>query len=212
MKRTYTTLIAAALAVALAGCSAPNQTSNSSAASNSSEQSSAASSSIKDSQNDSDAQASDSETPGTPVENDESAESDSQNPLANIHLPEGTGKRVRLTLDQAVTKKNNDEQFVLLYMKDDCSYCAEFDQVLNPFINEHPLTVYEVSLSQAEEMYMPEDKDTMLNILTAGVGRTPALYYIESQEKVNLLDHTAENYSTSGLTQWVAKYDLTSLK
>lgn len=122
-----------------------------------------------------------------------------------------TGKRVRLTLDQALTKKNKDKQFVLLYVKDDCSYCAEFDTVLNEFLKDHPLTVYEVSLTQAEEMYIPEDRETMLEYLTAGVGRTPALYYIESQDKVNLLDHTADNYSLDGLRQFVEKYDLERL-
>lgn len=125
---------------------------------------------------------------------------------------EGKSKRVSITLDEAVLKKNRDEQFIVLYVKDDCEYCAEFDEVLDPYLEEHPLTIYEISLTEAEAMYSDEDRQTMLDILTGGVGRTPALYYIESQETVNLLDHTQDNYSEDGLNQWVEKHDLERLK
>lgn len=129
----------------------------------------------------------------------------------HFHDGKKVGERIRLSLDQACLKKNQDEQFILLYVKDDCEYCAQFDEVLNPYLQEHPLTIYEVDLTQAEEMYLDEDREAMLDILSAGVDRTPALYYIESQEKVNLLDHTSDNYSTDGLNQWVEKYDLEKL-
>ena len=123
----------------------------------------------------------------------------------------GAGKRIPVTLYEALQKKNADEQFVLLYTKNDCEYCAQFDEILNPYLEEHPLTIYEVSLTEAEAMYPDDERETMLNYLTAGVNRTPALYFIESQENVNLLDHTEDNYSLDGLRQFVEKYDLESL-
>ena len=41
------------------------------------------------------------------------------------------GSRTAVTLEEATKKKNNGEQFILLFTKDDCSYCAAFDEVLN---------------------------------------------------------------------------------
>lgn len=118
------------------------------------------------------------------------------------------GRRIPVSLEEAVLKKNHGESFVLLYVKDNCQYCAAFDAVLNPYLQDHALQIYEVNLSEAEAAYTKEDRETMLDILSAGVSKTPALYYIYSQQQVYLLDHSEANYSKSGLEQWVEKYNL----
>lgn len=118
------------------------------------------------------------------------------------------GRRIPVSLEEAVLKKNHGESFVLLYVKDNCQYCAAFDEVLNPYLQEHALQIYEVNLSEAEAVYPKQERETMLDILSAGVSKTPALYYIYSQQQVYLLDHSETNYSKSGLEQWVKKYDL----
>jgi predicted bacteriocin transport accessory protein len=118
------------------------------------------------------------------------------------------GSRTVISLEEAVQKKNAGEQFVLLYTKEDCSYCKEFDTVLNPYLENHHIEVFEVDLTDAAKTYSQTDLEAMKMLLSAGVARTPALYYIKSQNEVSLLDHTAYNYSADGLDLWVQKYQL----
>ena len=113
------------------------------------------------------------------------------------------GSRTAVTLEEATKKKNNGEQFILLFTKDDCSYCAAFDEVLNPYLENHHLDILEVDLTEAEEMYQDSDRESMLNICVGGVNKTPALYYVESPTAVYLLDHSQENYGEDGLDTWV---------
>lgn len=147
----------------------------------------------------------------TDVQTDQNDQVETMDTVIRDTVVEGNGdqgERIPITLEEAAIKKNSDVQFVLLYTKDDCSYCAQFDEVLDPYLETHPLKVYEVSLSEAEEMYSEDDRNTLLNILTAGVSKTPALYFIESQTDISMLDHTESNYSLEGLEQFVESHDL----
>lgn len=122
------------------------------------------------------------------------------------------GSRTVVSLEEATQKKNNGEQFVLLFTKEDCNYCAEFDEVLDPYLENHHLDIVEVDLTQAEEMYQDSDREAMLNICVGGINKTPALYYVESPKAVYLLDHSQENYSEEGLDMWVQARKLDEVK
>lgn len=116
---------------------------------------------------------------------------------------ETPGSRTLISLEEATQKKNRGEQFLLLFTKEDCSYCAEFNEVLNPYLENHHLDIYEVDMTQAEEQYIDSDREAMLDICIGGLAKTPALYYIESPKSVRLLDHSQANYSEDGLDTWV---------
>ncbi len=122
------------------------------------------------------------------------------------------GSRTKITLEEATQKKNNGEQFLLLFTKEDCNYCAEFDEVLNPYLENHHLDILEVDLTETEEAYQDSDRESMLKICVGGVNKTPALYYIESPKTVYLLDHSQENYSEEGLDTWVQVRKLDEVK
>lgn len=118
------------------------------------------------------------------------------------------GSRTKITMEEAVQKKNAGEPFVLLYTKEDCSYCAAFDEVLNQYLPVHKLDLFEVSLTEAENTYSSEDREAMQDILSGGISKTPALYYIENPATVWMLDHSEYNYSFDGLDEWVAANQL----
>lgn len=121
---------------------------------------------------------------------------------------ETPGSRTLISLEEATQKKNRGEQFLLLFTKEDCNYCAEFDEVLNPYLENHHLDIYEVDMTQAEEQYIDSDREAMLDICIGGLQKTPALYYIESPKSVRLLEHSQANYSTEGLDTWVQVHQL----
>lgn len=122
------------------------------------------------------------------------------------------GSRTVISMEEAVQKKNAGESFVLLYTKEDCSYCASFNEVLEEYLPEHKLDILEVDLTQAEQDYSSEDREAMQNILTGGISKTPALYYIENPQTVWMLDHSETNYSADGLDQWVIANRLDEIK
>lgn len=113
------------------------------------------------------------------------------------------GSRTKIGIDEAASKKAAGESFVLMYTKQDCSYCASFDEVLEAYLPNHHLDIYEVDLSEAEEKFSEEEIAAMADTLTAGIDKTPALYYILSPSNVNMLYHSESNYSSEGLDQWV---------
>lgn len=118
------------------------------------------------------------------------------------------GSRTKIGMDEAASKKEAGESFVLMYTKQDCSYCASFDEVLAAYLPNHHLDIYEVDLTEAEEKFSEEEIAAMADTLTAGIDKTPALYYILSPSNVNMLYHSESNYSSEGLDQWVIANEL----
>ena len=118
------------------------------------------------------------------------------------------GEIIEIPLATALKMKQEGDDFILYFKMDSCSYCFDFENFLDIYLDDHEVQVYEVNLT-TEKIYNNIDIiDKVLVSLVGGIKQTPAIYYIESESKVNLLGHSQENYSYDGFDEWIVKYQL----
>lgn len=125
------------------------------------------------------------------------------------YTPDSTaGTKTEIPLAQVLERQNNGEQMLVLFVQDGCSYCVAFDEIVNTYIQNHHIDLNVVNLT-TEETYNPkEDIKSALQAAVGGIEQTPALYYIESKDKVHLLDYTSGEYTLDTLTEFITKYQL----
>ncbi len=125
------------------------------------------------------------------------------------YTPDTTpGTKTEIPLAQVLERQNNGEQMLVLFVQDGCSYCAAFDEIADTYLQNHHIDLKVVNLT-TEETYNPkEDIKNALQAAVGGIEQTPALYYIESKDKVHLLDYTNGEYTLDALTEFITKHQL----
>ena len=88
-------------------------------------------------------------------------------------------KVINLNVNQLKEKINNNDSFVLIITKDDCSHCKLFIPVMESIGSDYNLNFYEVSLSNLNN----EDYTYLKNI--ANISGTPTTIFIEKGEEKN---------------------------
>ncbi len=90
------------------------------------------------------------------------------------------GRLIPITLQTTLDRLKKDDTFVLLISQTTCGACKQLKAVLEPYLSEHEVTIYELVLDQEvksrEEFVEAQNR---LNEYVKSFEGTPALYYIK---------------------------------
>jgi predicted bacteriocin transport accessory protein len=117
-----------------------------------------------------------------------------------------SGERIITLLDDVITMAENDETFVVLLGRSSCKDCIELDKVLNPYLENHGVKIYDVDLdnegTSEEEIQRNRKK---INSVFPSFNSTPSIYYIKDGE---IIDEMIEETSEEALDNWIIKNKL----
>lgn len=117
-----------------------------------------------------------------------------------------SGERIITLLDDVITMANNNETFVVLLGRPTCKDCVELDKVLNPYLENHAVKIYDVNLdnegTSEEEIQRNRKK---INSVFTNFNSTPSLYYVKDGK---IVDELIEETSEEALDKWIVKNKL----
>ena len=88
------------------------------------------------------------------------------------------GKVQQIGIEDAFSKMDKKETFLLLITRDKCYYCQLMHKMLDDTIEDHPTVIYNVKMddSTTEKLYADHD---LLKTRLKKPGTTPHVYYIK---------------------------------
>lgn len=101
---------------------------------------------------------------------------------------------IELTFSELQEKIDNEESFILLIARTDCSHCIEYKPILKKVLAEYDLIAYEIDLDKIND----EQMSKLNNIANTG-GRTPNTVFIENGKEKNTSQRLAGAVSESKL-------------
>ncbi|MEF2782154.1 MAG: hypothetical protein U0N20_03570 [Clostridium sp.] len=91
------------------------------------------------------------------------------------------GKILEIGIEDAFSKMDNKDTFLLLVSRDKCYYCQLMEKMLDETIEDHPTVIYNVKMddSTTDKLYADHD---LLKTRLEKPGTTPHVYYIKDGE------------------------------
>lgn len=116
------------------------------------------------------------------------------------------GQILTLTLDEMRQMIDEDQTFAVVFTKEDCPYCLEFKMILESYIQDHNVTIYEVNLSGESEI----DNDNKMIVQTyfPEFNTVPGVFSVKDGEEESYLNLYQLGISREVLDQWVCEYRL----
>lgn len=121
------------------------------------------------------------------------------------------GKIERISVAQMEEKIKNKEEFTILFSQSWCTHCNDFKVMLDGYLPNHNVTVYEVSIDEDENKNRKEvikKIQSHFKTMTA----TPALYYVKNGKIVNELVPDDDGITEEKFDSWVQRYKLDEKK
>lgn len=117
-----------------------------------------------------------------------------------------SGERMITLLEDVITMANNNETFIVLLGRSSYEDCIELDKVLNPYLENHGVKIYDVDLdnegNSEEEIQRNRKK---INSVFPNFNAIPSIYYIKDGE---IVDEMIEETSEEALDNWIIKNKL----
>lgn len=120
------------------------------------------------------------------------------------------GSIVKVTLQEAMDKMENGDEFIVAFETDLCSFCQQFDYIFEKYIENHNVTLYRVMLS--DESGSEQQNLAIINEYFPTFSTTPGVYYAKGGYVVSSLTDDRRSLSESDLEKWVVKYELDQKK
>ena len=120
------------------------------------------------------------------------------------------GKVQQIGIEDAFSKMDKKETFLLMITRDECYYCQLIHKMLDDTIEDHPTTIYNVKMddSTTENLYADND---LLKTRLEKPGTTPHVYYIkDGVVKDDITGFDEEN--PLEFWEWVKKHNIENLK
>ena len=116
------------------------------------------------------------------------------------------GRLETINTAQLIEKVNKEEDFVLVFNMSDCIHCQHFKEVLDDYLPDHNVVLYEVMVDVEPNR---QQALTELESLFPDFTGTPDLYILE---KGKIKSRFWDEYEEVGLDEtsfhaWVKKYD-----
>lgn len=125
----------------------------------------------------------------------------------------GTPGKLEMINTAALSEKiNNKEDFALVITQTGCGHCTTFHNMLNEYLPDHNVIVYEVLLDWDNDKEGAQKALAELEAQFPDFTGTPDLYYMEKGE-IKSRFWAEEAYQNEGLSEmsfhsWVKKYNL----
>lgn len=95
-----------------------------------------------------------------------------------------TGKVLDIGVDDAITKIEKEQTFVLLVTRSKCTYCEALLEVLKNTISEHDTVIYNAVMDDSTLESFDKDKEKLEKYVKDPT-KTPHYYYIKGGEVID---------------------------
>lgn len=123
---------------------------------------------------------------------------------------ERKGEIIQITLDEAVSKMEQGEEFVVAFETDLCSYCQQFHSEFDAYIENHHVVLYRVMLD--EEARSENENLRIINQYFPTFKTTPGVYYAKGGYVVSSLTDNRRSLNEDDIEKWVVKHALDEKK
>ena len=123
---------------------------------------------------------------------------------------ESKGEIIQITLDEAISKMNQGDEFVVAFETDLCSYCQQFHSEFDAYIENHHVVLYRVMLD--EEPRSENENLRMINEYFPTFKTTPGVHYAKGGYVVSSLTDNRRSLNKDDIEKWVVKHALDEKK
>lgn len=120
------------------------------------------------------------------------------------------GEIIQVTLDEAMNKMEQGDEFIIAFETDLCSYCQQFHSIFDAYIENHHVELYQVMLD--EEARSESENLRIINHYFPTFSKTPGVYYAKGGYVVSSLTDQKRSLNEDDLEKWVVKHALDEKK
>ena len=121
------------------------------------------------------------------------------------------GKIIKISMEEMETMMKEKETFTLVVTRDYCKYCAEFYELMESYLKNHHVKIYDVNIDENFGTKSDENIEKIENMFPNFVG-TPGIFYIEDGKLVNQLDNESQDLTKTLFDNWVQDYKMDKKK
>ncbi|MGX8850251.1 hypothetical protein [Amedibacillus sp. YH-ame10] len=115
-----------------------------------------------------------------------------------------------ITLEEMASKMENGDTFIVTLSQELCGACAQYHKMLNTYLENHNVTMYEVNLT-AEPLSESQNLEIIHRYFPT-FRTTPGIYYASEGKVVNSLSDEKKEVNEALFDEWVQEYELDSKK
>ncbi|MEF2782040.1 thioredoxin [Erysipelotrichaceae bacterium HCN-30851] len=122
-----------------------------------------------------------------------------------------TGEVINIRVAEMQEMIDNKESFAIVFTQTTCGHCIEFKEMLNTYLLDHNVVLYDVVLDEAPADERKSELNTIRETFP-GMNQTPSLYYVKDGEMENQLENGEEGLTEERFDDWVQRYKLDEKK
>lgn len=116
------------------------------------------------------------------------------------------GKVVTISLDEMNKMLEKKQSFVVTFVKSDCPYCKDFDEMLAEYLKEHNITMHEVVLDK-EPTSASENREIVQEVFPK-FDLVPGVFYAKDGKMEDYIPTTEEDLAMENFDKWIEKHQL----
>lgn len=121
------------------------------------------------------------------------------------------GRVENITVSQMQKKIENKESFAIVFTQTTCSHCIDFKKMLDGYLLDHNVVLYDVVLDEAPASQRKSDLKKIRETFPE-MNETPSLYYVKDGKMDNLLENGDDGLTEEKFDNWVQRYKLDEKK
>ncbi len=121
------------------------------------------------------------------------------------------GEIIKISMEEMETMMKEKETFTLVVTRDYCKYCAEFYELMESYLKNHHVKIYDVNIDENFGAKSDENIEKIEEMFPDFVG-TPGIFYIEDGKLVNQLDNESQDLTKTLFDNWVQDYKMDKKK
>ena len=115
---------------------------------------------------------------------------------------ERPGKIERITVAQMEEKMKQKDDFAIFFTQSWCQHCEEMKEMLDGYLKDHHVVLYEVSIDQ-DPIQNRTELLTIIRSYFEGLDSTPSTYYVEDGKVKNELEPDDNGVTEVKFDSWV---------
>lgn len=121
------------------------------------------------------------------------------------------GEVVSIRVDEMAEMIENKETFPILFTQTTCGHCIDFHAMLDTYLLNHNVVLYEVVLDEAPQSKREANLKTIRTTFK-DFNETPSLYYVKDGKLEHQVSTETEIISKDRFDDWVQDYKLDEKK
>lgn len=118
-----------------------------------------------------------------------------------VELDPGKGEVKSITLDAAIEKKNNNENFLLIITQTYCGFCMDFFMESDSYTQEAGITLWCITLDKEDRS--EEQNLSLVHDNFGDFSTTPSLYFIGDGKTQNTLLSSEKQVNLESYQNWL---------